>query len=187
MSTICQGAVIPGAARIAARQRGRRATRSPTSSTTRTATSPRDVEAEVLPTLRALGIGLVAYGVLSRGLLSGRLTTGTGMAPGDFRTHLPRFEGENLSRNLALVEALKAIAAEKGATPAQLAIAWVLAQGPDIIPIVGARRRGQLTETLAAADIALSQEELARLAAAVPHDAVVGTRYAAAQMAALNR
>jgi aryl-alcohol dehydrogenase-like predicted oxidoreductase len=146
----------------------------------------RGIEAEILPTVRELGIGLVAYGVLSRGLLSGRLRSAADFRPGDHRAHLPRFEGDNLRRNLALVDALKAIAREKSVTLAQLAIAWVLAQGEDIVPIIGARRRAQLDEVLAAADLALSAADTARLEQAAPPGAVAGTRYPAAQMALLN-
>jgi aryl-alcohol dehydrogenase-like predicted oxidoreductase len=146
----------------------------------------RGIEADVLPTVRELGIGLVAYGVLSRGLLCGRLRSGADFHPGDHRAHLPRFEGDNLGRNLALVDALKAIAREKSVTPAQLAIAWVLAQGEDIVPVIGARRRAQLGEIPAAADLPLSAADAARLEQAVPPGAVAGTRYPAAQMALLN-
>ncbi|BAC88130.1 aldo/keto reductase [Gloeobacter violaceus] len=144
----------------------------------------RDIEAEVLPTVRALGIGLVAYGVLSRGLLSDR-ATGT-FAADDFRAHLPRFAGENLQNNLALVEALRALAAEKGVGVAQLAIAWVLARGEDIVPLVGARRPARLSEALAAAQVHLSAEDMARIEAAVPTAAVAGTRYSTDQMAMLD-
>ncbi|UFP95832.1 aldo/keto reductase [Gloeobacter morelensis] len=144
----------------------------------------RDIEAEVLPTVRALGIGLVAYGVLSRGLLSDRATGA--FAADDFRAHLPRFAGENLQNNLALVEALRALAAEKGVGVAQLAIAWVLARGEDIVPLVGARRPARLAEALAAARMQLSAEDMARIAAAVPPAAVAGTRYSTDQMAMLD-
>jgi aryl-alcohol dehydrogenase-like predicted oxidoreductase len=144
----------------------------------------RDIEAEVLPTVRALGIGLVAYGVLSRGLLSERAAGP--FAADDFRTHLPRFAGENLQNNLALVEALRTLAAEKGVGVAQLAIAWVLARGEDIVPLVGARRPARLSEALAAAQVHLSAEDMERIAAAVPPAAVAGTRYSTDQMAMLD-
>jgi aryl-alcohol dehydrogenase-like predicted oxidoreductase len=146
----------------------------------------RDIEAETLPKLRELGVGVVAYGVLSRGLIGGP-ANGIGAA-GDFRTAaVPRFQGENLAKNLRLVEALGRIAAEKGATPAQLAIAWVLAHGKDIVPLVGARRRDRLREALGALDIRLDLGDLKRIAEAVPAEAVAGTRYDAAGMAMVNR
>jgi pyridoxine 4-dehydrogenase len=146
----------------------------------------RGIEAATLPALRQAGIGLVAYGVLSRGLLGGRIAAAGDLRPGDFRAHLPRFTGDNLRRNRALVAALKAIADEKGATPAQLAIAWVLSRGSDVVPIVGARRRDQLADALAAAALRLTAEDRARLEAALPPGAVAGTRYAAPQMAMLD-
>jgi aryl-alcohol dehydrogenase-like predicted oxidoreductase len=141
----------------------------------------RDTTERLLPTLRALGIGVTAYGVLSRGLLSDKPASANG-----FRSQLPRFQGENLQRNLALVEAVGAIAREKGASTAQVAMAWVLAQGEDIVPLVGARRRTSLKESLAAADLQLTPDDLARLEAATPQDAVAGTRYGAAQMDMLD-
>lgn len=145
----------------------------------------RSIEAEILPACRALGVAVNAYGVLSRGLLSGHWLPGRAAAR-DFRAHLPRFRGENLERNLALVEALRAIAAPRGATVAQIAIAWVLAQGEDIVPLVGARRRDRLAEALGALDVVLAPEDLARIAATVPRDAVAGDRYDAGQMASLD-
>jgi aryl-alcohol dehydrogenase-like predicted oxidoreductase len=144
----------------------------------------RSLEAEILPAVRDLGIGVTAYGVLSRGLLSGKRTQPP--AGKDLRAHFPRFQGENLQRNLALVQALGAIAREKGVTPAQLAIAWVLSRGTDILPLVGARTREQLREALGALDIALGMAELDRLARTVPAEQVAGTRYGAAQMAMLD-
>jgi len=144
----------------------------------------RGIEAEILPAVRDLGIGVTAYGVLSRGLLGSRRRRPPGA--NDFRAHFPRFQGENLGRNLALVEALRAIAQEKGATPAQLAIAWVLSRGTDIFPLIGARTREQLNETLAALDLTLTKDELDRIARAVPADLVAGTRYGPAQMAMLD-
>lgn len=144
----------------------------------------RSVEGEILPVLRELGIALTAYGVLSRGLLSGHWTAPT--SPRDFRAHLPRFTGRNLVHNLRLVDALKALAADKGVTPAQLAIAWVLHQGDDIVPLVGARRRDRLAEALGALAISLSVDDMARLETAVPAASVEGTRYAAEHMGLLD-
>ncbi len=138
----------------------------------------RGIEADILPTARALGIPVTAYGVLSRGLLSGSATAG----PSDLRAHLPRFHGENFRKNRKLVEALNAIAAEKKATASQVAIAWVMSRGPDIIPLIGARRRKQLEESVRALDLKLSAEDLARIESAVPAEAVAGTRYAEEQM-----
>ncbi len=144
----------------------------------------RGVEDRILPVLRELGIGMTAYGVLSRGLIS-ESALGGGSVSG-FRSHTPRFQGENLNRNLVLVQAPKAIADEKGCTVAQLAIAWVAQRGGDIVPLVGARRRERLSEALGALDIALSAEDLTRIDAAVPVGAVAGTRYAPEQMAMLD-
>ena len=146
----------------------------------------RGIEAEILPTARELGIAITAYGVLSRGLLSGHWSKERSATARDFRAHLPRFTGANLDCNLALVEALRAIAHEKGATVAQVAIAWVLAQGADIIPLVGARRRDRLAEALGALEIELSVADLARIEKAVPTTAVAGDRYDAGQMAMLD-
>jgi aryl-alcohol dehydrogenase-like predicted oxidoreductase len=142
----------------------------------------RSPEAKVLPALGELGVGVTAYGVLSRGLLSGTTPT----APSDFRAHLPRFTPENLAMNQKLVGALQEIAREKDATATELAIAWVLAQGTHIVPVVGARTRRQLTEALAALDLNLSAEDCARIEAAVPHTAVRGTRYDPNQMRMLD-
>jgi len=144
----------------------------------------RSLETDILPTVRAMGIGVTAYGVLSRGLLSGKHAQAP--AAYDFRAHFPRFQGENLQRNLTLIEALRAIAREKGATPAQLAIAWVLSRGTDILPLIGARTREQLREAIGAIDITLNTSELDRIGRAVPADQVAGTRYGAAQMAMLD-
>jgi aryl-alcohol dehydrogenase-like predicted oxidoreductase len=146
----------------------------------------RDIEGETLPALRELGISVVAYGVLSRGLIG--TPPGEFSKPGDSRGfYFPRFQGENLARNLALVDALAAIAAEKGATAAQLAIAWVLARGSDIVPLIGARRRDRLREALGALDIQLSAEDLARIDQAVPPGATAGDRYDAHGMRMVNR
>ena len=145
----------------------------------------RGIESAILSTCRELGIGITAYGVLSRGLISGRWQKDSAKA-GDFRAHGPRFTGDNVDRNLALVEALRRIAKAKGATVAQLAIAWVAAQGRDILPLIGCRRREQLQEALGAAAIALSAEDLRAIEQAVPRGAAAGERYAAAQMLHLD-
>jgi aryl-alcohol dehydrogenase-like predicted oxidoreductase len=148
----------------------------------------RGIEDEILPTCRELGTGVTAYGVLSRGLLSGHWSREReeSLAPHDFRASAPRFTGENLERNLELVEAMRAIAEEKGATVAQLAIAWALSRGEDVVPLVGARTRERLAESLGAVDIELTQDDLARIDEAVPADAVAGERYHAEQMAILD-
>ncbi|MEU4238343.1 aldo/keto reductase [Actinoplanes sp. NPDC026619] len=143
----------------------------------------RAVEAEVLPTLRELGIGLTAYGVLSRGLLSGDWAPGRA---GDPRNHSPRFSGDNAGHNLALVEALRRVAASKGCSVAQLAIAWVAAQGDDIVPLVGARSRKRLDEALPALEVKLSGDDLAEIETAVPKGAARGDRYPSAFMSALG-
>ncbi|MFF2042678.1 aldo/keto reductase [Kitasatospora sp. NPDC058170] len=146
----------------------------------------RSIEAEILPTARELGIGITAYGVLSRGLLSGHWSADRELAGTDFRGHSPRFQGDNLTHNLTLVEALRAIAAAKDATVAQVAIAWVASRGEDIVPLVGARRRDRLTEALGALDVELTAADLAAVEAAVPAGSAAGDRYAAAQMAHLD-
>lgn len=146
----------------------------------------RGIEAEILPTLRELGIAVTAYGVLSRGLLSGHWSKERSQQTTDFRGHLPRFSGENLDRNLSLVEALRDIAQEQDATVAQVAIAWVLSQGNDIIPLIGARRRDRLHEALGALDLQLNENDLARIEAAIPLTAVAGDRYDAGQMVMLD-
>ena len=140
----------------------------------------------VLDTCRELGIGITAYGVLSRGLLSGTWTADSVPAPGDFRSRGPRFTGENLAHNLTLVDALAAVARQRGATPAQVAIAWALTRGEDIVPLVGARRRDRLAEALGAAALRLDADDLAAIEAAVPPGAAAGDRYDAAQMAHLD-
>jgi aryl-alcohol dehydrogenase-like predicted oxidoreductase len=145
-------------------------------------------EAKIFPALAQAGIAVTAYGVLSRGLLSGSSVGGKG----DFRALLPRFVGENGAQNRRLVEALQAIAAEKGVTTTQLAIAWVFARTrgvagmPTVVPVLGARTRAQLADALAAVQVALSAEDLRRIEAAVPHESVAGTRYDAHQMARLD-
>ncbi len=146
----------------------------------------RGIEAELLPTCRELGVGVTAYGVLSRGLLSGRWTPERLAAAGDFRARAPRFHGDNLTHNLGLVEALRVVAETRALTVAQAAVAWVLAQGGDIVPLVGARRRDQLAESLAVADRPLAADDLAAMEEAVPLDAVRGSRYPEPQMAHLD-
>jgi aryl-alcohol dehydrogenase-like predicted oxidoreductase len=149
----------------------------------------RAVEAEVLPTLRELGIGMTAYGVLGRGLLSGRWKAGQAAGPGDFRGMNPRFSAGNVEHNLALVEALRRVAEAKGCTVAQLAIAWVAAQGSDIgdiVPLVGARTRERLAEALPAAQLDLTADDLAEIEKAVPAGAARGDRYPAAFMSSLG-
>ena len=138
----------------------------------------RDVEDEVLPVIRELGIGLVPYSPLGRGILTGAITEGT-LGEGDSRStaYFPRFQGDNLSANLALVEKVRELASEKDATPGQLALAWVLAQGDDVAPIPGTKRVRYLEENVAAADVPLTTDDLAALAAAVPREAVAGERY----------
>jgi aryl-alcohol dehydrogenase-like predicted oxidoreductase len=146
----------------------------------------RGIEAQILPAARTLGVGITAYGVLSRGLLSGHWAAERTVDKGDIRNVLPRFKAENLGRNLALVEKLRALAREKQASVAQVAVAWVLARGADIVPLVGARRRDRLSEVLGALELALSPEDVARLETAVPADAAMGTRYDAHQMSVLD-
>ena len=146
----------------------------------------RELEHEVLPTLRELGIGLVPYSPLGRGFLTGAVKADT-LAQNDFRRGLPRFQGEALAKNLGLVEALTQIAAEKGVTPAQLALAWILHQGEDIAPIPGTTKIARLEENVGAAAVALSAEDLTRIAAAVPETAIEGERYSAAGLAMVGR
>ena len=148
----------------------------------------RGIEDEILPACRELGIGVTAYGVLSRGLLSGHWSKQRAdtLPPHDFRATAPRFTGENLDKNLALVDTLRELAEEKGATAAQLAIAWVLSRGDEIVPLVGARRRERLTEALGALELELSADDLARIEQAVPAGGAAGERYQAQQMAILD-
>ena len=145
----------------------------------------RGIEDAILPACRDLGIGVTAYGVLARGLISGHWSTGEAR-PGDFRSRAPRFSAGNLDHNLALVEALRAIATARGVSVAQVAIAWVLARGSDIVPLVGARRRDRLAEALGALDIKLGDDDMREIEKAVPRDAAAGARYAPAQMAHLD-
>jgi aryl-alcohol dehydrogenase-like predicted oxidoreductase len=142
----------------------------------------RSPETKIFPVLDELGIAATTYGTLSRGLLSGSQTA----APGDYRAHLPRFKGDNLTNNQRLAANLKEVAASKGITPVQLAIAWALAKQPFIIPVVGARTRAQLTESLGALEVNLTADEIAALEAAVPAEAVAGTRYDPTQMRNLD-
>ncbi|MEU4462475.1 aldo/keto reductase [Streptomyces sp. NPDC024017] len=146
----------------------------------------RGIEDEILPTTRELGIGITAYGVLSRGLISGHFTADRQLGAGDFRAMSPRFQGDNLRHNLNLVEALRKIAEQKGVSVAQIAIAWVLSRGEDIVPLVGARRRDRLTEALGALDVTLDAADVAAIEEAVPPGAAAGDRYPAAQMAHLE-
>jgi pyridoxine 4-dehydrogenase len=145
----------------------------------------RGIEAEILPTLRELGIAVTAYGVLGRGLLGG-LKASDFAKPGDFRSHTPRFQGENLANNLTLAQQLETIAKEKGVSSAQLAIAWALTRGEDIIPLVGTKNRKRLAEAVQATQIKLSKADLAEIEAAVPANAVAGTRYDERQMQMLD-
>lgn len=145
----------------------------------------RGIEAEILPTARELGVSITAYGVLSRGLLGGNWSKEKAVK-GDIRSGIPRFQGENLDNNLLLIDALRTIAEEKGVTVAQLSIAWVLARGDDIVPLIGARRLDQLSEALGALNIALSEDDLERIGRAVPPHAVAGQRYPEAQMTHLD-
>ncbi|MGB7282219.1 MAG: aldo/keto reductase [Candidatus Acidiferrum sp.] len=142
----------------------------------------RSAESEILPVVRALGIAVTAYGVLSRGLLTASNTSG----PGDFRAHLPRFTGENLLKNQDLVAALRSIAAEHSATPVQIATAWVLSRGSNIVPLLGSRRREQLRDALGALGLQLSSQDLLRISEAVPATRVAGTRYDESQMRMLD-
>jgi aryl-alcohol dehydrogenase-like predicted oxidoreductase len=146
----------------------------------------RAVEADILPTLRELGIGLTAYGVLSRGLISGHWSAGHTAGPGDGRGFSPRFSSGNVEHNLALVEALRRVADAKGCTVAQLAIAWVAAQGEDIVPLVGARTRERLAEALPAMELNLTADDLAEIEKAVPPGAARGDRYPSAFMSSLG-
>jgi aryl-alcohol dehydrogenase-like predicted oxidoreductase len=145
----------------------------------------RDVEAEILPACRELGVGFVAYSPLGRGFLSGRFKSPDELDPDDFRRHGPRFQGEALEHNRKLAAKVEELAAEKGCTPGQLALAWVLAQGEDLVPIPGTKRRTYLEENLAAANVELSADDLARINAEVPPPA--GDRYDRIGMMIINR
>jgi aryl-alcohol dehydrogenase-like predicted oxidoreductase len=145
----------------------------------------RGIETGLLPVARELGVGIIAYGVLSRGLIPGHWSTERAAQP-DFRSRLPRFTGDNLDRNLALVDALRQIADAKDVTVAQIAIAWALSRGDDVVPLVGTRRRDRLTEALGALDVTFTNADVAAIEAAVPADEVAGTRYDAFQMSILD-
>jgi aryl-alcohol dehydrogenase-like predicted oxidoreductase len=147
----------------------------------------RDPEDEVLPTLRELGIGFVAYSPLGRGFLTGQLKSPDDFADDDYRRNSPRFQGENFARNLELVERITTIAERKGITAGQLALAWVLAQGNDIVPIPGTKRRKYLKENIASSAIAINTTELNDITAALPKGAASGERYPAAMMGLINR
>ena len=147
----------------------------------------RDVEAEILPTVRELGIGFVPYSPLGRGFLTGQFQKPEDLAADDVRRNHPRFQGENFQRNLELVERVRRLAEEKGCQPAQLALAWVLAQGEDIIPIPGTRRVKYLDENIGSLDVRLTPADLAAIDELLPHGTTAGERYAPAQMKNLNR
>jgi aryl-alcohol dehydrogenase-like predicted oxidoreductase len=147
----------------------------------------RDVEAEILPTVRELGIGFVAYSPLGRGFLTGQFKSPDDFPEDDFRRNHPRFQGENFEKNIALVREVEAMAKDKGCTTAQLALAWVLAQGQDVVPIPGTKHVKYLDQNIGALDVALTDDELKRLDAILPPGAAVGERYHASGMAAVNR
>jgi aryl-alcohol dehydrogenase-like predicted oxidoreductase len=147
----------------------------------------RDVEDEILPTYRKLGIGFVAYSPLGRGFLTGQIKRFEDLAEDDYRRNSPRFQGENFGRNLDLVERVAQLASEKGCSPAQLALAWVLAQGSDVVPIFGTKRRQYLRDNLAALNVRLTPEDLRRIEKVAPKGAVSGERYPAAIMAQVGR
>ena len=146
----------------------------------------RGIEDGILDTCRELGIGVTAYGVLSRGLISGHWDKTKTMTGADFRNRSPRFQGDNLDRNLVLVEALRQVAESRNASVAQIAIAWVLAKGDDIVPLIGARRRDRLTEALGALDFTLTAADIAAIEQAAPKGAAAGSRYNELQMASLD-
>jgi aryl-alcohol dehydrogenase-like predicted oxidoreductase len=146
----------------------------------------RAIETAILPACRDLGIAITAYGVLSRGLISGHFAAERELAAGDFRAQAPRFSAANRAHNLALVDSLRALAEAREATVAQIAIAWVLAQGPEIVALVGARTTEQLQEALGAVQLELSPHDVAELERAVPPNAVVGDRYPPHQMSVLD-
>jgi aryl-alcohol dehydrogenase-like predicted oxidoreductase len=145
----------------------------------------RDVEDEILPTVRELGIGFVAYSPLGRGFLTGQIQRFEDLPEGDYRRNSPRFQGENFQKNLELVDRVKEIADEKGVTPSQLALAWLLRQGEDIVPIPGTKRRKYLEENVAAVEITLTEEDLRRIEEATPKGAASGERYP--DMSTVNR
>jgi aryl-alcohol dehydrogenase-like predicted oxidoreductase len=147
----------------------------------------RDIEAQILPTLHELGIGLVAYSPIGRGMLAGRFSSVDELAANDWRRGAPRFQGENFAANLALVEQVKALAKDKGCTPAQLTLAWLLAQAPDIVPIPGTSSTARLDENARAADLTLTAREVEQLGHVIPHGTAVGARYTPAMMTSVNR
>jgi aryl-alcohol dehydrogenase-like predicted oxidoreductase len=147
----------------------------------------RDPEGDILPAVRELGVGFVAYSPLGRGFLTGRIASLDDLEPDDYRRGSPRFQGENFARNLRLVDAIRDLAVSKGCTASQLALAWVLAQGDDIVPIPGTKRRAFLEENVGALDVALSDDDLAAIDAVLPFGAAAGDRYAAKPMLAVNR
>ena len=147
----------------------------------------RDVEAEILPTCRELGIGFVPYSPLGRGFLSGKIKQATDLEPGDWRTQTPRFQGENLQRNLEIVRRVEALAKRKHCTPAQLALAWLLAQGEDIVPIPGTKRRRYLEENVQSVAIELTAADLQEIDTQLPAGLTAGDRYPAEAMQAVNR
>ena len=146
----------------------------------------RDPEVEVLPTVRELGIGFVAYSPLGRGFLTGRFRRTEDVPEGDYRRAHPRFMSENLARNLSIVSGVEAVAAERDVTPAQVALAWLMAQGDDLVPIPGTKRRSYLEQNLAAAQVLLNPDDLAKLSAVAPHGATAGDRYPPGGMRTLN-
>jgi aryl-alcohol dehydrogenase-like predicted oxidoreductase len=147
----------------------------------------RDPEEEILPTVRELGIGFVAYSPLGRGFLSGKFKSPDDISEGDYRKQTPRFQGENFQRNLELVAKVEEIAREKKVTPAQLALAWVLSRGKDVVPIPGTKHRKYLEENVGALQVKLTAKDLKRLEAVAPHGAAAGDRYAPEQMRAVSR
>ena len=145
------------------------------------------MEAKLLPAVRELGIGFVAYSPLGRGFLTGQFKTLDDLPPDDYRRHAPRFQGDNFQKNLDLVKKVELLAAAKGCTPGQLALAWVLAQGKDIVPIPGTKRVKYLDENLAAVNVRLAAEELAQLDAILPPGAASGDRYNEQAMRTIDR
>ena len=147
----------------------------------------REPEDGILPTVRELGIGFVPYSPLGRGFLTGHIKSVEDLDPDDYRRNSPRFQGENFAKNLRLLDEVTALAAAKGCTPSQLALAWVLSRGRDVVPIPGTKRRKYLEENVAALDVTLAPDDLARIDRALPPGAAAGNRYAARAMEALNR
>ncbi|HWW74133.1 MAG TPA: aldo/keto reductase, partial [Pyrinomonadaceae bacterium] len=147
----------------------------------------RDVEAEILPACRELGIGFVAYSPLGRGFLTGHFRKPEDLPEGDRRRQFPRFQEENFRQNVRLVERVREVAAEKGCAPSQLALAWVLAQGPDVVPIPGTKRRKYLEENVGAAEVKLTAEDLARIEEVLGGESVAGARYPEQAMRSVNR